>query len=392
MLVVADVDYDTYNKGASYLSWFLTPATVCLAIPLYEQWTLLKKNIAAVALGLTAGVITSLVTVLVLSVLMGLSHEDYVTLLPKSITTAIGMGVSEELGGYVTITVAVIVVTGVLGTSNVPSSDIVSIALSLAWRFITCHRNSEGYRDWRDRGRHELSCYRSGRNTYGGVCIGVCKLLLICLSASCALAFSTERSYIYMIITIARKCGCDADTIGRAVAEKYHLHFMDREAIAAGAKEAGCYDEYEEFYSERPVNSLLYSIVMETEEDNVLHDTPARALTFIDRLPLEAGCEGYVIQGRCANFAFQGRDDVVSVFLTANDAFCVDTVADTHGVSVRKAKTVVRETNDNRKTYHKYYTGQEWGQAENYDLCLNVAKLGVDGVIAMIDSFIQNRK
>ena len=89
VLVVADVDYDTYNKGASYLSWFLTPATVCLAIPLYEQWTLLKKNIAAVALGLTAGVITSLVTVLVLSVLMGLSHEDYVTLLPKSITTAI---------------------------------------------------------------------------------------------------------------------------------------------------------------------------------------------------------------------------------------------------------------------------------------------------------------
>mgnify|MGYP000755018304 FL=1 len=167
---------------------------------------------------------------------------------------------------------------------------------------------------------------------------------------------------------------------------------MDREAIAAGAKEAGCYDEYEEFYSERPVNSLLYSIVMETEEDNVLHDTPGRALTFIDRLPLEDGCEGYVIQGRCANFAFQGRDDVVSVFLTANDAFCVDTVADTHGVSARKAKTVVRETNDNRKTYHKYYTGQEWGQAENYDLCLNVAKLGVDGVIAMIDSFIQNRK
>ena len=115
MLVIADIDYDVYAQGADYLSWFLTPATVCLAIPLYEQWTLLKKNIAAVALGLTAGVITSLVTVLVLSVLMGLSHEDYVTLLPKSITTAIGMGLSEELGGIVTITVAVIIVTGVIG-------------------------------------------------------------------------------------------------------------------------------------------------------------------------------------------------------------------------------------------------------------------------------------
>ncbi len=60
--------------------------------------------------------------------------------------------------------------------------------------------------------------------------------------------------------------------------------------------------------------------------------------------------------------------------------------------SQRERQRLLRETNDNRKTYHKYYTGQEWGQAENYDLCLNVAKLGVDGVIAMIDSFIQNRK
>ncbi|SCZ77584.1 LrgB family protein [Pseudobutyrivibrio xylanivorans] len=114
-LVGGHVDYETYNQGAKYLSWFLTPATVCLAIPLYEEWELLKNNAKAVILGVTSGVITSLVTVLVLSKLMGLDHENYVTLLPKSITTAIGMGVSEELGGYVTITVAVIVITGVLG-------------------------------------------------------------------------------------------------------------------------------------------------------------------------------------------------------------------------------------------------------------------------------------
>ena len=114
-LLGVGIDYDTYNKGASYLSWLLTPATVCLAIPLYEQWSLLKKNYKAVVVGIASGVLTSLTTVLVLSKLMNLSHAEYVTLLPKSITTAIGMGVSEELGGYVTITVAVIVVTGVLG-------------------------------------------------------------------------------------------------------------------------------------------------------------------------------------------------------------------------------------------------------------------------------------
>ena len=115
VLLVGKIDYDTYNEGAKYLSWLLTPATVCLAIPLYEQWGLLKQNYKAVLLGLLAGTITSLTTVFVLAKLCGLTHEEYVTLLPKSITTAIGLGVSEELGGYVTITVAVIIITGVLG-------------------------------------------------------------------------------------------------------------------------------------------------------------------------------------------------------------------------------------------------------------------------------------
>lgn len=115
VLAIGKVDYETYNEGAEYLSWLLTPATVCLAIPLYEQWSLLKKHYKAVMLGLAAGTVTSLSTVLGLSLLCGLSHKEYVTLLPKSITTAIGMGVSEELGGYVTITVAVIIITGVFG-------------------------------------------------------------------------------------------------------------------------------------------------------------------------------------------------------------------------------------------------------------------------------------
>lgn len=115
VLVVARIDYDIYNQGAVYLSWFLTPATVCLAIPLYEQWELLKNNIKAVLVGLLSGVITSLGTVFILAKILKLSHAEYVTLLPKSITTAVGIGVSEELGGYVTITVAVIIITGILG-------------------------------------------------------------------------------------------------------------------------------------------------------------------------------------------------------------------------------------------------------------------------------------
>ena len=128
-LLYCNIDYDTYNDGAKYLSWLLTPATACLAIPLYQQIDsfqkrngivgqqieLLKKNHKAVLFGILSGVLTSLTTIMVLAFIFKLSHKEYVTLLPKSITTAIGMGVSEELGGYVTITVAVIVITGVLG-------------------------------------------------------------------------------------------------------------------------------------------------------------------------------------------------------------------------------------------------------------------------------------
>ena len=115
VLAIGNISYETYNEGAKYLSWLLTPATVCLAIPLYEQWSLLKQNCKAVMLGLAAGTVTSLGTVLGLSLLCGLDHKEYVTLLPKSITTAIGVGVAEELGGYVSLTVAVILITGVLG-------------------------------------------------------------------------------------------------------------------------------------------------------------------------------------------------------------------------------------------------------------------------------------
>jgi predicted murein hydrolase (TIGR00659 family) len=114
-ILLLGVDYESYNQSAQYLSYLLTPATVCLAIPLYQQIVLLKKNMMAILLGIIAGVLSSLGSVLALSFVFGLEHEYYVTLLPKSITTAIGMGVSEELGGIVTITVAVILITGIFG-------------------------------------------------------------------------------------------------------------------------------------------------------------------------------------------------------------------------------------------------------------------------------------
>lgn len=115
VVVACRMDYATYYEGAKYLSYLLTPATVCLAIPLYEQLEQLKRHWKAILAGILSGVLTSLGCVLAMAALFRLTHETYVTLLPKSITTAIGMGVSEELGGLVSITAAVIIVTGVFG-------------------------------------------------------------------------------------------------------------------------------------------------------------------------------------------------------------------------------------------------------------------------------------
>lgn len=115
VVLLFKLDYPSYKKQAEILNYLLTPATIALAIPLYQQLSLLRKNLLAVICGIISGVFASISSVLAMSVLFSLSHEDFVTLLPKSITTAIGMGVSEELGGIQTITVAVIIVTGVLG-------------------------------------------------------------------------------------------------------------------------------------------------------------------------------------------------------------------------------------------------------------------------------------
>ena len=115
ILLVTDIDYQSYNNGAKYISYLLTPATVALAIPLYEQVMLLKKNFSAIMIGIASGVVSSALTILGMSILFGLNHTEYVTLFPKSITTAIGIGLSAELDGYVAITVTSIIMTGLIG-------------------------------------------------------------------------------------------------------------------------------------------------------------------------------------------------------------------------------------------------------------------------------------
>ena len=114
-LKLSGVEYETYNASAKYLTYLLAPATVSLAIPMYERMQLLKENYAAILTGILSGVLASLVCVLAMALVFHLSQVEYVTLLPKSVTTAIGMDIAKELGGHSEIAAAVIIITGVLG-------------------------------------------------------------------------------------------------------------------------------------------------------------------------------------------------------------------------------------------------------------------------------------
>lgn len=181
VLLTAHISYDTFYEGAKYLSYLLTPATVCLAVPLYEKLSLLKSNWKAIFAGILSGVITTLCSVFVMSKLFHLTHEEYVTLLPKSITTAIGMGVSEELGGYVTLTVAMIIITGIFGNVIAVSvcrlfriTDPIAKGVSIGSAAARAG-HGQGARDRRGRGRDEQPVHRRGGPSYGRRRVDFCQ-------------------------------------------------------------------------------------------------------------------------------------------------------------------------------------------------------------------------
>ncbi len=116
ILTVLKIPSETYQKGMNFVSYLITPATVCLALPLYEQIKILKRNLPAIIAGVIAGTLTSILSVFLLGKLFDIDRELLISLLPKSVTTAIGAPVSEALGGNSSITVVIIITTGILGS------------------------------------------------------------------------------------------------------------------------------------------------------------------------------------------------------------------------------------------------------------------------------------
>lgn len=187
-----------------------------------------------------------------------------------------------------------------------------------------------------------------------------------------------------MLITIGRECGCGADEIGKILSDKYGIPFYAKSELVKYAKEKGIYEKYPYFFGEVPTDFFMSSL-----DENVMErvrNTPKEAL---GKLIQDKDC---IIIGRTSNFVFRDKDASVRIFLCANLKYRIAQIAIKHNLSMDKARKLVEETDERRKRYHQYYTGEEWGYAGNYNLTMDVSELGIQGVINVVDAFITGRE
>ncbi len=186
-----------------------------------------------------------------------------------------------------------------------------------------------------------------------------------------------------MIITIARQCGCGAVHVGKLLAKKYGIPFYTRKNLLEMANERGVLDEMEAFFDERPVDELLFAMSSFGENRRDLTEKPLRILADM------IGDENCIIIGRCGNYIFRERKDLVSVFLKGSMEHRVADIQQEENLPYEDAKEFVEHVEDCRIAYHKYYTGLTWGDANDYDICLDCSRLGMDETAGLIEMYVE---
>ena len=197
------------------------------------------------------------------------------------------------------------------------------------------------------------------------------------------------------IITIGRQYGSGGHDIGKQLAEELNVPFYDKALLERAAKDSGLCQEIFENHDEKPTNSFLYSLVMDTyslgyttssfSEMPLNHKIFLAQFDAIKNIAKEGPC---VIVGRCADYALADFPNVVNVFLHADMQDRVVRIARRHDLTDAKAKDLIVKTDKRRASYYNYYTSKKWGDAAGYDLSLNTATLGIDGTIHMIREFV----
>lgn len=201
-----------------------------------------------------------------------------------------------------------------------------------------------------------------------------------------------------MIITIGRQYGSAGLEIGKKLSEELGVNLYDKEMLKRAAKESGLCEELFETHDEKPTNSFLYSLVMDTYSlgysSSSYADMPINHKVFlaqfdtIKKIANEGPC---VMVGRCADYALEDYKNVINVFIYADMDQRIRRIAQKYDLTDAKAKDIIVKTDKKRASYYNYYTNKEWGNAKGYDLCLNSGKLGVYGTVKAILEYMKIR-
>lgn len=199
-----------------------------------------------------------------------------------------------------------------------------------------------------------------------------------------------------LVITIGRECGSGGRFIGQKLADRLGIRCYDKELLTLAAKDSGMCEEIFQHHDEKPTNSFLYSLVMDTYSMSYnpsgYIDMPLNQKVFLaqfDTIKKLATEESCVIVGRCADYALEDFPNVVSVFITGNDQDKLNRLINDYKVDPSKAKDVMVKTDKQRSSYYNYYSNKKWGDPRSYDLCVNSSSTGLDGAADVIMNFAQ---
>ena len=204
----------------------------------------------------------------------------------------------------------------------------------------------------------------------------------------------------YDIYTIGREVGSNGLAVGEALAKKLGINFYDKELLQEAAKKSGFCEEILENHDEKPTNSFLYSLVMDTYSTAgyataPFLDMPLNHKVFLaqfDAIKSLAEQESCVIVGRCADYALADKPNVVNVFIRADLEDRIKNVSKRLDISNNKAKDLCHKKDKQRSSYYNYYTSKKWGDSRSYDLCINLSKISIDDAVDMIISYKKNMK
>ena len=201
------------------------------------------------------------------------------------------------------------------------------------------------------------------------------------------------------IITVGRQFGSGGREIGKMVADKYGIKYYDKELLSRAAKESGFCEEMIQNHDERPTNSFLYNLVMDTYsfgynassfvEMPISHKVFLAQFDTIKKIAEEGPC---VIVGRCADYALSDFDNVLNLFIQADEDFTIKRIKERFAdvTTDEKAREMMNKKDKQRQSYYNYYSSKKWGRADSYDLSINSSILGIEGTVKFITQYIED--